>query len=1183
MSKSKTGLLSKASAEASAGYSNRKAATADGASGNDSPTVGKSIPIIAGGARPEGAIIWCNTRFGKNNACIGDIAVCFGRNAFGRPLSLSGVAINSVDVYLRKDGVTLDPPGAVRFYDGTQTTADPLIASIEGVANTPAWTGYVYAVLENVLLVDGTPKLNAEFTDNGTEATSTARVCDAALAGLDLKYNQYTGLYYAIDNPGTDHSHIITSDGCRILNKVKVRLPQSYTIPVGRAVWPVCCELNIIRCSNLVTITGYWMTDYAVGVVYTKDVPREWVVRPDTGIIDGGSPWYTAPSSSLFQMYTDTVPSNSGLTIKASFALPNTGAGSFAVLRFLNRSSIAYLDPAFMTIVTNGLTLGPNSNLSGMVFRMSEPLGDRTTGLGRLLGASYADRSAHRSECDDVSLVSRPVTQSPGSLFWYGPGWWVDEAPLLQDVIYMTNDFAQTILGGIKKTGSTLHTYRLGYSQSGIRTISSADIDMSVLTGWTVGELNYDPKTESLLLALKPPSGSSVNSRIYKISPFGFVSYIETGGPTFDLVPEGSGFSADGFAAIQNTDGSVIQKIDLTTGDLTTLYTGAAPVSQPVIDLANNLVSLPTVSGRTSYAVSQVTANDIALSDLITDICALKGYSPTDLVFEGFSGLVARGMTISSTTQISDLLNRMGQLYGFIFAETDGKLKFRRRRQSSGTVTPDVTLTDADLVEGPENITVQRQAATTILGSLALTWLDPDRNYESNNVLARRIAGVLSGQAGTRDEEISLPLAIDQATARKFLFESFFAQAEAETRVSFSVGPSNLRIEAGDLIQITADGATRNVLARRVTHRADMNTLDIEADLFMAQATPAVGSAGGNTSPAVNNVVRGWYIPLEIPYIRTTDYVDASKSIRYHGVAALGAAEWAWADVYRSRDGLNFSKLFEYGTAPMTVARVHNVPNNSPLPFAADNVNTLTIEVVAGSVADFETVSYAQQMSGANLCAYGAPGRWELLTFQIITDNLDGTYTLSNLQRGLYGTHTIYSADSTQRHELEDMLVYLDPAKITETQYAVGDFGLSEWFAIKTDGVNISETIAGPSQFNDVAMLQFQPANVKATHVPGSNNLVITWDEVTCIPGIWADSGASTPMHAPTTYTVLIDKIGTDFTVSGIVGNTYTWTGYGADLGATSPAQDNITKIVITPTVTGIGNGIPGVGKAYDI
>ncbi len=1170
--KSNIGLITKASAESSAGYKQPNGSTAENTSGNDSPTIGKAIPIISGGARPNGEVIWLRSWKDKNGACRGDIAICFGRNAFNRPLGLATLALNDVIIYSRKNGANINPPNSVRFYDGTHTAADPLIVSIEGADKTPAWVGYIYAVLEDVSLGDGTNTYQADFTDNQTD-TSTGQVCDTALEGIDLKYNSVTGLFYGLENPGTADANVITSDGCTILWRNKVVLPWEED-DGGHRIWPVAFSLSVVKCSTLVTVTGWVDMEYTLALEPNNQPPKEWICDPNTGVLFGGAEWQTAPSSSVYVPF-ETYPADTGIEIKESFVLGVGSPGQFAVMRFFTRGDTYYESQNGVTLPLRG-----NSSIAGTVFDINERLvgvenvEQSWQGLGRYVGISNTDITGGIGPALDVGLVSRAVPVSPGFPIdgtYTALGWWLDEAPALDDFIFLKNEFDRSNLGGVKASGGNVDWYLMEYDFRGLKVSHSGTI-IGVSASWEVTGLNYDVDTDEFLIGVKPNPAGSLKSRIYKISASGTQSYVELGAATWNLVRAPNGVVANGMAPVQSNDGTQIGQTDLTSGDTTVIYNGTAPTGDPVVDLSRNLISLPTLTGRTQYAISQVTVNDIALSDLITDICTLKGYSSSDLVFEGFTGLVARGMTISSTTAVTDLLNRLGHLYGFVFAETDGKLKFRRRRSSSGTITPDWTLTDSDLIEASENIVVQRQAATTVLGSLGLTWLDPDRDYETNSLMARRIVGVLSGESGKRDEEISLPLAIDQETARKLLFESFYAQAEGETRVSFSVGPEFLRIEPGDLISLTADGSTRIVQARRVTHRADVNSLDIEADTFMSQATPTIGSAGGNTGSDPGDPVAGAYLHLDIPLIAAADYPKANFVRQYHGLTTYDASTWNGADFYTSPNGSRFTKLFEYDTQPMTVAVATNALGSPPQNFALDETETLTIRVVAGDATDFSTVTYSDMMSEVTLCAYGIPGAWEIISFQTVTDNLDGTLTLSNLQRGLYGTHKVHSPVAEgglgSLHRAGDYVAFLDGAKVRSTVWAESEIGRRDNYAVVTADVGLSAAVRPRHQMPGTSMRPPPVANVIVEHEAASTDLYIYWDEVSPIPHPWFDTGA--PGLMPETYTYDIEIVTVSHgTITGSVSGgfpVFTWDGYGTTIGANVRAADSIVSASVRVT-----------------
>lgn len=1160
MAKSKTGLKSKLSAEASAAYSGGTAATADRASGNGSPTIGKSIPIITGGARPSGEVIWAQTRRDKNGECRGDIAVCFGRNPFNRPLSLRAIAINGIDIYSRKDGTNIDPAGVIRFYDGTQTAADPLIVEAEGAASTPAWVGYVYAVIENVLLDGGERKYHAEFSDNSTIGnTPSAAICDPALAGIDLVYEPTSGLYYGLEAPLSGQSYIIVSDGCRVLSRKKIRgiFNAEYINPGSPNDDFYAENIFPIPCTYMVIVTGSGAGSerptaespaYDLGVCYSP------IFNPFTGKAVWNGQQRTDDDLGINPVF----PRNGlgplagpeggwGVEWKIAYHLPGSN-GRIAYLRTYDKEN------AFAVVDGSSYWIGA-FYAPGIVDQIPPALG------GGNMACQIVNCRSGQFDSWYQDVARARTNDDP-----YRPrinDWNVRDFPDVDDILWCKTGVSDVTLASVKHTVGGFTVYFISHSQSGVSVTALATVALP--TGWTSQDMAYDATREVLIIGANDPGDSLATGRIYSITLSGSVSFQFMTTGYRRVVPARGGSAVDGKVAVANDDFSKIGVFDTDTEETTDIYDADAPTSTPTVDLTRNMVSIPSVTGRTSYAISQVTVDDIPLADVITDICSLKGYDPADLVFEGFSGLLVRGMTISSTTKVSDLLNRLGQLYGFVFAETDGKLKFRNRRNDDGSVIPDWTLTDADLVEAPENITVQRQAATSVLGSLSLTWLDPDRDYESNNVMARRIVGVLSGESGARDEEISLPFAIDAEQARRMLFKSFYAQSEGETRVGFSVGPSHLQIEPGDLIEITADGSTRIVQARRVTHNADLNTLSIEADSFMAQTTPAIGSAGGNVTPPVSGAISGAYIHLDIPLITATDYSGTGSVRQYHGITTLDAESWGGADFYRSGDGVNFTKLLEYDVAPLVVATASDALGDSPQSYVMEEGASLTITVIAGAADAFQTVTYQEMMSDLTLCAYGRAGAWELISFQTVTDNLDGTFTLSDIERGLYGTQQLYFADGLGLvHEAGDYVCLLDASLVRSTVRPASEIGRDDVYSVVTADVDISAAMKPRHVLSGVSVRPPPVANVIAEHVAGSSDLVITWDATTPIPHTWEDTGANGVM--PETYTYTIDIIRTGGLQTSVIttDTTATWTDYGSLLGATALAHEVILEVAVT-------------------
>src|SRR3546814_17889766 len=83
-----------------------------------------------------------------------------------------------------------------------------------------------------------------------------------------------------------------------------------------------------------------------------------------------------------------------------------------------------------------------------------------------------------------------------------------------------------------------------------------------------------------------------------------------------------------------------------------------------------------------------------------------------------------------------------------------------------------------------------------------------------------------------------------------------------------------------------------------------------------------------------------------------------------------------------------------------------------------DETNILTVTLPTTN--ELQSVTDEQLLAGANPCALGVAGRWELLQFGNHTDNGDGTSDLSHLLRAKRGT----SAEA-EAHAAGEQMVFL--------------------------------------------------------------------------------------------------------------------------------------------------------------
>lgn len=127
---------------------------------------------------------------------------------------------------------------------------------------------------------------------------------------------------------------------------------------------------------------------------------------------------------------------------------------------------------------------------------------------------------------------------------------------------------------------------------------------------------------------------------------------------------------------------------------------------------------------------------------------------------------------------------------------------------------------------------------------------------------------------------------------------------------------------------------------------------------------------------------------------------------------------WGGCSVVRSDDeGQTFINIVDF-TVPCVIGNCKTVaePSEGVL---IDRGTQLTIDMVSG---ELNAISDTDFQFNKNLAAWGSPDTgWEIVKFRDAVLNPDGTYTISHLMRGLFGTEW-----RTGDHEVDELFILLD-------------------------------------------------------------------------------------------------------------------------------------------------------------
>ena len=372
------------------------------------------------------------------------------------------------------------------------------------------------------------------------------------------------------------------------------------------------------------------------------------------------------------------------------------------------------------------------------------------------------------------------------------------------------------------------------------------------------------------------------------------------------------------------------------------------------------------------------------LGAVIAALLADYGFSHFDV--SALDGLVA-GLVLDRPMSAREALQPLELAHFLDAVEAGGSLRFQHR----GAATPRATLTFDDLVEtkpGADLVRLTRGQETDLPAAARLTFSASGADYRQAVVQSRRLVGA-SGRVA--EAQLALVMDADEATriADAWLFEAWVARERAR----FTLPPSALALDPGDLVTIEHEGRARLL---RVIEVGDHGAREIEA----LGADPGIYRSGASvTRPArpIADPAGGPVLVqlLDLPLLTGTEAPEC-------GYAVAARAPWpsAGAAIYRSPTDAGFTLAAVAGrraTVGVTLDELAPGPQ-SRLDMAA----RLDVRLHAGTL---QSTTRTGLLAGANAAAIrGLDGEWEVIQFETATLIAPGTYRLATLLRGQAGT-----------------------------------------------------------------------------------------------------------------------------------------------------------------------------------
>jgi hypothetical protein len=398
----------------------------------------------------------------------------------------------------------------------------------------------------------------------------------------------------------------------------------------------------------------------------------------------------------------------------------------------------------------------------------------------------------------------------------------------------------------------------------------------------------------------------------------------------------------------------------------------------------------------------------VTLDSLISSLCLDAGLVAGDMDVTAAAGVNVQGYTIQDQTTAKDPLTQLLTAHQFGVREhyengySQIKLEFidRGASQSPPTIDEeDLGIGDGaplDPVLGEEK--THEEALPRVV---TVRYADTRRNYSAHHQKSE-----VPDDATEATEEIDLQfpnlvLSDDQA---KQLADKILSSAWSEgTRYAITLPLEYLGLEPEDIAELTLGGAVYSVRIDEIELGAnwilEVSATLAQSDLFVSENTGDQSDLA-NITPEV--LTPSSLILVDCPAVRDVDgsLTDAGF---YVFVSPQDTDDnWPGARVYRSLDGLDYNPVAILTNGATWGSCVDTLADGDVYMF--DATSTVSVQLAHGSLST-QTESALSEDPLLNLAAIGSESAgWELVQFASVADNGDGTYTLSGMRRGRFGT-----------------------------------------------------------------------------------------------------------------------------------------------------------------------------------
>jgi hypothetical protein len=501
--------------------------------------------------------------------------------------------------------------------------------------------------------------------------------------------------------------------------------------------------------------------------------------------------------------------------------------------------------------------------------------------------------------------------------------------------------------------------------------------------------------------------------------------------------------------------------------------------------------------------LSSVSSSLIRLSDIITSECEKSNLLfASDLDVTDVENSV-RGYKISSIAAIRSSFDPLMGAWPFDIVQDGYKIKFKPRGGVSVATIPLLDLDARSISSSPGvQITNSREMDSVLPQKVALQYFDFGREYNTGEQYAERLN---TESVNVSSMNLAVVLTADEAAqmAEVLLYMYWLERYD----VSFSLPPSYNRLQPTDVVTIVTPSASYELRLVQVNYISD-GRLECQAK-YNNSAVYSSSAAGGNSDSSGSTLsIEGPsnYELLDIPLLK-----DVFDTPGFPVAMAGYFLGWKSGMLIRSDDlGQTWNSIQGFTTPSATLGYAKNY-----LSAYSETMVDAASQLIVVVNKDLSSVTQLQMLNGSNHFAYGVDGRWEIIAAQNCVLQSDGSYTLSGLLRGRFGSEW-----ATGMHAAFDHIVELDTSTLQFITDNVNTIGMQRSYRAVTSGSSISSDSDRLMTYKAVNLRCLSPVYLNGSINPTTQEWGLTWIRRTRKGGELRDSVDAPVSEASEAYSL---------------------------------------------------------------